>query len=102
MTTEALGAAEQDLRRAVAEGRYEDVERLVGSYCNSAFAHLATLDPVDSRIPEVGSHVREVLSWANLMLLTARSTIAAPLASLPLVSRYLDSPHTPHRTRLEA
>ena len=102
MTAEALNNVEQLLCRAVAEGRYEDVEHLVSSYCDSALAHLATLKPGDARIPEIGSHVQEVLSWANLVLITARSVIAAPLTSLPLVSRYLAIPHTPPRTRLKA
>lgn len=102
MTSASLQANEEELRRAVAEGRYQDVQRLAASYCDSALEHLATLKPGDPRIPEVGSRVQEVLSWAHLVLITARTTIAAPLAALPLVSRYLTTPQAPPRTRLKA
>jgi len=102
MTSEALQAHEQELRLAVAEGRHQDVQRLAGLYCDSALEYLATLKSGDSRISEIGSHVQEVLSWAHLVLITTRSTIAAPLAALPLVSRYLTIPQAPSRTRLKA
>jgi len=102
MTNEEFQASERELRCAVSEGRHQDVQRLAGSYCDSALAHLATLRPGDPRIPEIGAHVQEVLSWVHLVLITARSAIAAPLASLPLVSRYLATPQIPPRTQLKA
>lgn len=102
MTSEAVLDLENQLRRAVAEGRHEEIDRLARTYCDSALAFIATLEPGDSRIHRTGSQVKEVLSWANLVLLTARSSIAAPLSSLPLVSRYLQTPQTPPRTRIKA
>lgn len=99
---EALQTSEQELRRAVAEGRYRDVQRLSVVYCDSALACLAALPSGDPRILQIGSHVKELLSWAHLVLLASRSGIAAPLSSLPLVSRYLATPPTPPRTMVQA
>jgi hypothetical protein len=101
-SAETLNDFEQQLRRAVAERRYLDVQRLACSYCDSALVYLATLTPGDPQIAGTGLHVQEVLSWANLVLTTARSAISAPLTALPLISRYLAAPEVPSRTRLEA
>jgi hypothetical protein len=102
MTIEALETSEQALRRAVAEGRYPDVQRLSVEYCDCALGCLAGLPTGDPRIPRIGAQVKEVLAWAHLVLVTSRSRITAPLACLPLVSRYLATPQAPPRTRFEA
>lgn len=98
MTGEEFQNCEENFRRAVAERRFQAAEALARVYCDSALVYLASLEPGDPRIPEIGAHVKDVLSWAHLVLLTARAAIAAPLPSLSLVSRYLVTPPTPSRT----
>jgi hypothetical protein len=98
-----LLAIETQLRRAVEGQQFEETARLISQYCQSAEGHIKSLPARSTSGGEIATRVVDVLNWSNLMLLTARSSIADKLGPLPLISRYL-SPEDRFRAhmRIEA
>jgi hypothetical protein len=84
----AVPAAE--LRRAVAEGRYADAERLLPAYTH-AVAQLHNA--------EAAAEAGDLIEWARKLALARKAEIAAQVASLPAkrcgyVSRPVRPAHT--------
>ncbi|HUI55142.1 MAG TPA: hypothetical protein VLY04_09230 [Bryobacteraceae bacterium] len=89
MTSELMGRVETDLRHAVEQRRYAEVERLVVSYCAAAVAQLKAFPAGDPKMLEIASHVDGLLEWTELMLRTARAAQADELRRIPFLRGYL-------------
>ncbi|HJT89787.1 MAG TPA: hypothetical protein VJ732_18080 [Bryobacteraceae bacterium] len=90
----SLSAIERDLRRAAETQRYDEVRRLVLSFCAAVETHVRSLPAGDPRIPEIAQMSGEVLQWTRAMVQSGRESLAAQLRQLPKVKRYLPAPAT--------
>lgn len=92
---EPLSRIEKELRRAVETQRYNEVQRLVLSFCEAAEAHARALPPGDPRIGEIAALTHEVLGWTRTMVRAGRASIVLQLRQIPNVKRYLGVPTAP-------
>jgi hypothetical protein len=86
-----LQSIEEELRRAVESHAFDEVARLVPSYCTTAEAHARALPPDHAVLRGLASEVDRFLYWVWLMTSTARSQCAADLDQAATVGRYLHS-----------
>ncbi|MBZ5575421.1 MAG: hypothetical protein LAP40_02545 [Acidobacteriia bacterium] len=86
---EALSRIEKELRRAVENQRYAEVQRLVLSFCEAAEAHARALPPADLRIGEIAAMTQEVLLWTRTMVQSARESVVLQLRQIPRAQRYI-------------
>jgi hypothetical protein len=84
---------EVDLRRAVLNQSYSEVERLALLFCEAVEAHVRVLPPGDPSIPEIAAMVQEVLEWSNSMVRSDREILASQLKLIPKVKPYLPVAH---------
>jgi|SRR6266849_3412612 len=86
-----MQAIEEELRKALKSHAFDDVARLVTSFCNAAEAYAKTLPPDHTDLRALASDVDHFLRWARLMTTTARSQWAAELNQVATIHRYLHS-----------
>ncbi len=67
--------AATDLKQAVAEGRYEDMDRLLPNYTRLV---------AEARSLELAAQARDLIEWARRLILARRTTLATQLAALPV------------------
>lgn len=89
---EQLIGIEKQLRRAVETQHYEEIQRLVLSFCEAAEASARALPAGDPRIGEIAAMTQKVLGWTRTMVQTSRESLVLQLRRLPKVKRYLGVP----------
>ena len=101
MIPDYLMQLENELRAAAQGRRYDDVRRLSASFCADVAAYAATLPPRDPLVAEAAAKVDDLLSWAILMMQTARASCAEELRRASTAQRYLDGQGSPSGIRME-
>jgi|SRR5579871_94099 len=81
---------EDELRRAVLGRRYTDLPRLAELFRESVEVYARSLAPDDPLLPEIAARAQEFLHGALAQVRADREMLAAQLAQLPKVQRYLD------------
>ena len=85
---------ERDLRNAVAERRYGEIELLAAMFCDTAQKHAAAFPPGDPAAAQFAAAVAGVLEGARITLCVAREETREQLRHVPFVGRYVTS-HRP-------
>ena len=101
MIPDYLVQLENELRGAAQGRRYDDVRRLSAAFCADVAAYAATLPPRDPLVAEAASKIDGLLSWAILMMQTARASCAEELRRASTAQRYLGSQGSPSGFRVE-
>jgi hypothetical protein len=100
MFPDILAKLEQELRGAVAERRYGEVALLAAMFCDTAQKHAAAFPPGDPAAAQFAAAVAGVLEGARITLCIAREEIREQLRQVPIVGRYVGSPHPTAETVL--
>lgn len=90
-----LSQIEGELRQAVLGRRYTDLPRLVELFRESVEVSVRSLAPDDPCLPEIAARAQEILHGALSQVRADREMLAAQLAQLPKIRRYLAAPNQP-------
>lgn len=97
-----LSRIERQLRQAVENRRYAEVQRLVLAFCQAAEDQVRALPPGDARIGEIAGMTQEVLLWTRTMVQSSRASLVLNLRQVPKLKRYVPAPAAPlSRLRLD-
>ena len=92
---------EADLDRAVLERRYADIRRLAQAFCDCVEAEARSLGPGDPRLAELAARAQHTLHNGVARLTADRAMLAAQLAQVPAVKRFLDGDGRTPNLRLD-
>ena len=92
MFPDTLTQLEKELRGALAERRYGEIELLAAMFCDTAQKHAAAFPPGDPAAAQFAAAVAGVLEGARITLCVAREETREQLRQVPYVGRYLGSP----------
>lgn len=92
MFPHTLSQLEKDLRNAVAERRFGEIELLAAMFCDTAQKHAAAFPPGDPAAAPFAAAVAGVLEGVRITLCIAREQTREQLRQVPFVGRYLGPP----------